>query len=31
MLVGSMGGMGKRGKIKTSKNGAKTCKNMSEV
>jgi hypothetical protein len=31
MLVGSMGGLGKKGKKKTTKNGAKTCKNITEI
>jgi hypothetical protein len=31
MLVGSLRGLGKRGKNKTLKNGAKTNKNLSKI
>jgi hypothetical protein len=31
MLIGRMGGLGNRGKKKTTKNGAKTRQNISEI
>jgi len=31
MSIGSMGGLGKKGKKKTLKNDAKTCRNISEI
>jgi hypothetical protein len=30
MLISSLGGLGNRGKIKTSKKGAKSCRNLTK-